>query len=212
MIALYSWDVDSVVTATVSTSHGIDFRVLTPYADIMLLEEPVPLTRVKGPGGRLRPMLDFIYGGAETPKLMSVKALRTLENFLRATGKVKQLAIEGVEEPYYAYTPTQVVDAIDTERSEIQESTYSRILKRPVFKPIDVDVNAVFVAKDFETQGVWVTENFVQAANAAGLTGAIFTPVGTGDLPPPAGGLTKLVKVELPPWTRTRKAPLAQKP
>lgn len=158
-------------SATVTTRKPLDSRYLTPYLDISSLSGDLHLTVV--PGGEGVEIGDFVHTGVPSPLVMSQKAATVLADYLEPNGELTPVLLDGVG-PYVVFTPRVVLQIVDLERSIIRHTTYVSFIEKAEFLPVEVPDKTVCLAKGFEMQDVWVTANFVNAVDSAGLTGARF--------------------------------------
>jgi hypothetical protein len=120
----------------------------------------------------------------------SERAHRVLANMLNATGECFPFSIDGSDKRYWLYHCTRVVDGVDTAHSTVHRlpdgtpSAFtnlvvdlSKVATESVFKlrwPNLSELNRESIALPID---VYVTKTFVDAVNAASLTGFVFTPV-----------------------------------
>ncbi len=113
---------------------------------------------------------DNPHTGLAHPKCLSERAFETLQPMLSNCGEIKRADLDG--EAFYLFYPLIVLDCIDETRSEIKvrASGYRRLIQ-PVFGSCAAEWPAVFRARGFENQCVFVNATTQHAIKNAGLVG-----------------------------------------
>jgi hypothetical protein len=107
-------------------------------------------------------------------------------------GRGEELPIDVTTPPEaVAFNVTRVIDALDEERSEIKRFSSGRVMRvpRPAFIPERVEGETIFRVTTYP-RTVYVTDAFLEAADAIGLKGMRLSDDwgSGGDEPEPAGG------------------------
>jgi len=129
--------------------------------------------------GRKRHRTDFPGGTSGTKIFLSAKAKDALEPLLANHGELLPIEAEDGE-PYWIFNVTNLVNALDSEKSEVLRSKDTgRVLmiNKHAFKPDQVEDQVVFKLSDAPLGPLFVTETFVRGVRDSGLLGLEFTPV-----------------------------------
>ncbi len=109
--------------------------------------------------------------------IFSGRAGKRLEAILRGNGEI--LALQCKEGDYVAFNVTNMINALNVERSEIVYFASGKVLdiKRFVFNARGIPANGVFKIPQMPLGRVFVTEEFVSIVQESRLRGFLFTPV-----------------------------------
>lgn len=113
---------------------------------------------------------DFPNTGLAFPKCLSGRAMAVLRSLLEPHGLIRHADLEGLD--YRLYWPTNVVDCLDIDASEIVKmpSGHEQLIT-PVFHQNVADAGPVFVVPEFRTQVLFVSSAFLEIAKKAKLEG-----------------------------------------
>lgn len=109
--------------------------------------------------------------------LFSDNAVRILESALRSSGEL--LPVQCSQRAYSVFNVTRVVDALREDESTIQRFSTGRVMSIDRYS-FDVERVAnlqIFKIPQLRQASLFVTDDFVASAKAAGLTGFRFDPV-----------------------------------
>ena len=106
--------------------------------------------------------------------VFSKNASQVLGEMLKDGGELLPLIC--AQGTYLAYNVTQVVDALDIERSELVRFSNGRIMdaKHYTFHPDKLPSANIFKIPQTSVMDVFVTSRFVDVATTAGLSGFLF--------------------------------------
>lgn len=121
------------------------------------------------PSGELLPS-DFPSSGGIIP-VFSERAVQALGELLQAHGEI--LPLTCAEGTYFAYNVTHLIDALDLQRSNYHQFSSGVIfdITRHEFLPERVGDAAIFKLTQMPGPGEFVTDEFVQRVDEAGLQG-----------------------------------------
>lgn len=129
-----------------------------------------------------RPYSDLPSWVTHVP-IFSRRAVDALQELLSGSGEI--LPIECPDGEYFAFNVTHVIDALDTERSEIQwfPSSPERIMDitRHHFRLEALHSAVIFKLPQVVLMDVFVTDPFVSRVREAGLTGFLFKKLWASD-------------------------------
>ena len=109
--------------------------------------------------------------------VFGTRALEVLEDLLQDHGEV--LPLDCVEEPYYAYNITRLVDALDVEHSRIKLFDHGGVMDipEPAFYGRMIQDLTIFKIDQKPKGRPFVTQAFVDRVEETGLKGFLFKPV-----------------------------------
>jgi len=134
---------------------------------------PIPLGVVQEDDEEVLPPSDFPHLATPVP-LFSERAVAELKDLLTPAGQLLEVFHGG--DRYYALNVTNLVDALDREKSRLKFFKNGRVMniEHHEFIPERVVGQIVFKLPDAPDMDVYVTEVFVQAVRSLKLTGFAF--------------------------------------
>jgi hypothetical protein len=128
--------------------------------------------------------LSMVHGVFEP--VFSLRAVNALNNLLEGNGEL--LPLNCAEGEYYVFNTTQIVDALDEERTEFKpysevdpdmayqdDDPHTPVITRPAFYPeVVADLTIFKIPLRYPFGGTLVTDKFVQRVQETELTGFAF--------------------------------------
>ena len=169
-MSMYILQSDSEKFATV---HGVsreDRKATRPFVDLGKVHEPIQLEVVDE--SKSSPLGDFPNLGVGWPICLSGKARNYLSGFLEAEGMLKKASILGVEDEFFLFWPTSVVDCLDDENTlvEVTPSGYERLLL-PVINSSQGGHADIFLVPRFKNDFVFVSKKLADVMVGSDLKG-----------------------------------------
>lgn len=107
--------------------------------------------------------------------VFSCRAVEALREVLNDNGKLLPLVFEGKTNAYYAWKPTRIADVLNEAESEVKRFKSGKVMNviSYEFEPEKIDGLTIF--KIPQQRGrLYVTDEFIQRVEEAGLTGFSF--------------------------------------
>lgn len=120
------------------------------------------------------PLANISYFGGSFPICFDKKSYFLFQKKLNKFGIIKEAIVEGKSDTYYVFWPSNIVDCLDEERSDIlvMPSGYKRLVK-PVFLKNKTPHSSIFITPQFQTNSLFITEDIAETLKSSDLTGYI---------------------------------------